>query len=43
VKPLKPGDKVPLTLTVQRDGSRSVFTVQAIVRGAGGSASHHHH
>ena len=42
-KPLKPGDKVPLTLTVQRDGSRSVFTVEAIVRGADGSTSHRHH
>ena len=40
--PLKPGDKVPLTLTVQRDGSRSVFTVQATVRAATGVPTHHH-
>ena len=35
-QPLKPGDKVPLTLTVQRadSSSRSVFTVQAEVRAA---------
>ena len=33
-QPLKPGDKVPLTLTVQREdlGSRAIFTVQAEVR-----------
>jgi periplasmic copper chaperone A len=45
-KPLKPGDKVPLTLTVQRPdaSSRSVFTVQAEVRAAGAEpAAHHHH
>jgi copper(I)-binding protein len=41
--PLKAGDKLPLTLTVQRDGSRSVFTVQATVRSAAGAESHHHH
>ena len=44
-KPLKAGDKVPLTLTVQRpDGaSRSIFTVHAEVRAAGAEPSHHHH
>jgi copper(I)-binding protein len=40
--PLKPGDKLPLTLTVQRDGSRSVFTVQAVVRSSSGTSTHHH-
>ena len=39
--PLKPGDRVPLTLTVQRDGNRSVFTVQATVR-SGTSSAHKH-
>ena len=39
---LKSGDQVPLTLTVQRDGNRSVFTVQATVRPAAGAAAHHH-
>jgi periplasmic copper chaperone A len=46
-KPLKPGDKVPLTLTVQRPdaASRSVFTVLAEVRAAAAepTPSHHHH
>lgn len=43
-KPLKPGDKVPLTLSVQRAdlASRSVFTVQAEVRAAGAEPAHHH-
>ena len=41
-QPLKPGSRVPLTLTVQRDGNRSVFTVQATVRAATEAASHHH-
>jgi copper(I)-binding protein len=40
---LKPGDKLPLTLTVQRDGSRSVSTVQATVRSASGATPHQHH
>lgn len=44
-KPLKPGEKVPLTLTVQRPdaSSRSVFTVQAEVRTAAAEPSAHHH
>jgi len=45
-QPLKPGDKVPLTLTVQRDdrSSRSVFTVEAVVRDAPPEkAPQHHH
>jgi periplasmic copper chaperone A len=44
-RPLKPGDKVPLTLTVQRDdrSSRSVFTVQAVVRDAAPEKAQHHH
>jgi hypothetical protein len=44
-QPLKPGDKVPLTLTVQRDdrSSRSVFTVQAVVREGTPEKAHHHH
>lgn len=45
-QPLKPGDKVPLTLTVQRDdrSSRSVFSVQAVVReGPPEKTQHHHH
>ena len=42
-RPLKPGDKVPLTLTVQRaDFSRAVFTVQAEVRAAANATAHHH-
>lgn len=42
-QPLKPGDKVPLTLTVQREdlGSRAIFTVQAEVRTL--TASTHNH
>jgi periplasmic copper chaperone A len=44
-QPLKPGDKVPLTLTVQRDdrSGRSVFTVQAVVRDAPPEKAQHHH
>lgn len=45
-QPLKAGDKVPLTLTVQRDdrSSRSVFTVQAVVReGPPEKPLHHQH
>jgi copper(I)-binding protein len=43
-QPLKPGDKVPLTLTVQRAdlASRSVFTIQAEVRNPGPESAHHH-
>jgi len=43
-QPLKPGDKVPLTLTVQRAdlSSRSVFTVQAEVRAAAAESAHRH-
>jgi len=43
-QPLKPGDKVPLTLTVQRAdlASRSVFTVQAEVRNSGAEKARHH-
>jgi len=43
-QPLKTGDKVPLTLTVQRPdaASRSVFTVQAVVRDGPAEKSHHH-
>lgn len=42
-QPLKPGDKVPLILTVQRAdfASRSVFTVQAEVRNPGSEKAHH--
>ncbi len=41
-QPLKPGDKVPLTLTVQRAGfsGPSVFTVQAEVRAAAAENAH---
>lgn len=43
-QPLKDGDKVPLTLTVQGAGdSKSVVTVDAGVRGVGGAAQHQHH
>lgn len=44
-KPLRPGDKVPLTLTVQRPdaASRSVFTVQAVVREGPPEKAQHHH
>ena len=43
-QPLKPGDKVPLTLTVERAdlSSRSVFTVQAEVRAAAAESAHRH-
>lgn len=43
-QPLKAGDKVPLTLTVQRadNSSRSVFTVQAVVRKPAADPPHHH-
>ena len=42
-QPLKPGDKVPLILTVQRADlvSRSVFTVQAEVRNPGAEKARH--
>ena len=42
-QPLKTGDKVPLTLTVQRGdlASRSVVTVQAEVRIPGAGEPHH--
>lgn len=41
-QPLKPGDRVPLTLTVQRAdfASRSVFAVQADVRDPGSEKAH---
>ena len=44
-KPLKPGDRVALTLTVQRPdaASRSVFTVQAVVREGPPEKAHHQH
>jgi copper(I)-binding protein len=43
-RPLKPGEKVPLALTVQRAdlNSRSVFAVQAEVRAAADADAHHH-
>ena len=43
-QPLKTGDQVPLTLTVQRAdfSSRSVFTVQAEVRPAAAEIAHRH-
>ena len=43
-QPLKPGDKVPLTLTVQRAdfASRSVISVQAEVRNPGAEQAHQH-
>jgi copper(I)-binding protein len=43
-QPLKPGDKVPLTLTVQRAdlASRSVFTVEAEVRATAPGSPHSH-
>ena len=43
-QPLKPGDKVPLTLTVQRAdfSGPSVFTVQAEVRAAVAENAHRH-
>ena len=43
-RPLKPGDKVPLTLTVEQENtSRSIFTVQAEVRPAAAADAHHQH
>jgi copper(I)-binding protein len=40
---LKPGDRVPLALTVQRpDSSRVVFTVEAEVRATAPATGHHH-
>lgn len=43
-QPLKPGEKVPLTLTVERPGaaSRSSFTVEAEVRDAGSGTDRQH-
>ncbi len=42
-RPLKPGEKVPLTLTIQRaDFSHVVFTVQAEVREAAVAKAHQH-
>lgn len=43
-RPLRPGDKVPLTLTVERAeaASRSIFTVEAVVREAGPGTDHGH-
>ena len=42
-QPLKPGDKVPLTLTLQREdlASRAIFTVQAEVRASAAPAHDH--
>jgi copper(I)-binding protein len=41
---LKPGDKVPLTLTVQLENAgRSIFTVQAEVRAVAAAETHQHH
>jgi copper(I)-binding protein len=41
-RPLKPGEKIPITFTVQRtDSSRAVFSVQAEVRAAAPAAGHH--
>ena len=43
-RPLKPGDKVPLTLKVEQgNNSRSFFTVQAEVREVAAAAEHHQH
>jgi copper(I)-binding protein len=40
---LKPGEKIPLVLTVERaDSSRATVTIQAEVRAADGAAMHHH-
>lgn len=40
---LKPGEKAPLTLTVQRaDSSRAALTVEAEVLTAGNAPPHHH-
>lgn len=42
-RPLKEGDKVPLTLTVQTpDGAKSTLKVEAEVRAAGGAKAHQH-
>jgi len=43
-QPLKAGDKVQLTLTVQRadNASRSTFTISAVVREAAADPPHHH-
>ena len=42
-QPLKPGDRVPLTLTLQREdlASRAIFTVQAEVRASAAPAHAH--
>ena len=43
-RPLKEGDKVPFTLTVQTpDGAKSTLKVEAEVRAAGGGAEHRLH
>ncbi|MBI2295352.1 MAG: copper chaperone PCu(A)C [Betaproteobacteria bacterium] len=42
-RPLKAGEKVPLTLIIQRaDFSRAVFTIEAEARSATATRSHHH-
>lgn len=43
-QPLKPGEKVPLTLTVERAGaaSRSILTIEAEVRDAGSATDRQH-
>jgi copper(I)-binding protein len=42
-QPLKPGDKVPLTLTIEmQGGGQSVHKVEAEVRGAGAAGMQHH-
>jgi len=42
-RPLKPGDKVPLTLKVEQgNNNRSIFTVQAEVRAVATGANHQH-
>lgn len=43
-QPLKPGNRVPLVLTVQSadSASRDAFTVHAVVRATGPDASHRH-
>ncbi len=42
-QPLKPGDKVPLVLTIEAaDGARSTVKAEAEVRAVGGAQAHHH-
>ena len=41
-RPLKDGDKVPLTLTIRRARGTAQVKIEAVVRAAPGTSQHHH-